>query len=994
MKFVFDPHQQYQLDAVSSVADLFTGQPGDTQALTTTLWQETSPLVAEPQGLFDDPSAQSSLDLDTINEIGAVGNNLVLDEETVLENLQRVQDRNGLEVTDDLIDGLQFDIEMETGTGKTYVYLRTIFELAQQYSFRKFIILVPSVAIREGVKSSISLMKEHFRTLYPAQPFDSMVYSGKTPEDVRSFATSTGVQIMVMTIDSLRGDANNRIIHQQRDRLGGLKPIEFLQAAHPVVIMDEPQNMESLLSQSAVGDLNPMCTLRYSATHRQRRNTVYRLDPVDAHELGLVKQIVVAEAVQEGETNTPYIKLVAVKNKPKFQAQLELVCAKKDGSLARAKKWVTPGKDLAVITKNPAYQGNWRINEISVDPQQIELTNHDRQLQVGESIGGATDDIYREMIRETIREHLRKEAQVRNDGVKVISLFFIDKVVNYLGTGTNNADADGRFVTWFDQILEEERAKNSIWAQLVPDSPRELRSAYFAQMSKGKGSAKTTTFVDSSGSTAKDDDAYKLIMQDKARLLSMDEPVRFVFTHSALREGWDNPNVFQICTLREMGGETERRQTIGRGLRLPVNQEGQRIHDQSMAQLTVIANESYRQFADALQNEYKNSGVAVGYVRKGEFAKISMVENDHERALGSKGSEKIWNQLQKAEFISKDGVVLERFQPEVLGFTLGLSREFSHVEDEIIDKVIKCRMNRMIRPKRNRVQRTLNKEIYATAEFERFWEAISRRTTYRVSIDRDTLVEKTVDAIKRSPDIDPVQIRVTRAGMQITRGGTTGAELSNRSAELSRAYPLPDIVTELQEATSLTRKTIIDILIRSGRLADFSANPNDFTTMVRTAITGELSQILVEGIQYEQLDGYIYELRELQADGMNEKDRFLDQMYQVKNTEKTDFDYVVYDSDVERRFAKLLDDREDVRMFMKLPANFKIDTPVGPYNPDWAVVKHEEGEEKIYMIRETKSSLEEGKRRSQENMKISSARKHFAAISVDYEVSAPTRWGL
>lgn len=578
MKFKFQDDLPYQLDAINSVVDLFDGQPQDAEKLATRL-QGRMPET--------DPESQASLDLDLRQEVGAVGNKLVLDHDSVLKNLQEVQDRNGLPVSEELADdALDFDIEMETGTGKTYVYLRTIFELAQRYNFSKFVILVPSVAIREGVNTSIELMREHFRKLYPALPFDASVYSGQTAEEVQSFATSTNVQIMVMTIDSVRGDKNTRIIHQERDKLNGLRPIDYLKATRPVVVMDEPQNMESLLSQSAIGELDPTCTLRYSATHRKQRNVIYRLDPVDAHDLNLVKQIVVAETTQHGSDATPYIKLVDVRREPRWEAKLELSVRKKDGSLARTEKWVGQGKDLATVTGNSAYENNWRINEISLEPAFIELTNHG-MLQLGEEIGGNAQAIYREMIRETIREHLRKEMILREQGVKVLSLFFIDKVASYMGDGTSNEDADGQFAQWFDELFREERDKSPIYQELLPQDPSELRRAYFSAIRKKN----SVEYKDTSGSTKADDDSYDLIMRDKARLLSQDEPVRFIFSHSALREGWDNPNVFQICTLREMGAETERRQTIGRGLRLPVNYKGERISDRGIAQLTVIANE-------------------------------------------------------------------------------------------------------------------------------------------------------------------------------------------------------------------------------------------------------------------------------------------------------------------------------------------------------------------------------------------------------------------
>lgn len=398
----------------------------------------------------------------------------------------------------------------------------------------------------------------------------------------------------------------NHVIHQNRDKLNGLKPVDYLKATRPVVIMDEPQNMEALLSKSAIGDLDPVCTLRYSATHRKTRNVVYRLDPVDAHDLNLVKQIVVAEALQEGAETSPYIKLLDVKPDP-WRAKLELVCRNADGSLQRRAKWVNRDQDLARVTGNAAYDNNWRLNEVSIEPTEVELTNHG-SLQLGEEIGGNIDSTYREMIRETIREHLKKEQMLRPKGIKVLSLFFVDKVASFLGDGTNNEDADGQFAVWFDELFREERARITSYQELLPQGPHELRRAYFSQIKKG-------VFGDTTGTTKKDDDAYDLIMKDKGRLLDQNEPVRFIFSHSALREGWDNPNVFQICTLREMGGETERRQTIGRGLRLPINQDGERLFDRSIAQLTIVANESYQGFAQSLQKEYVKAGVSIGVVR-------------------------------------------------------------------------------------------------------------------------------------------------------------------------------------------------------------------------------------------------------------------------------------------------------------------------------------------------------------------------------------------
>ncbi|MAS53324.1 MAG: restriction endonuclease [Pimelobacter sp.] len=985
MEFKFDAKQQYQLDAIGSLVQLFDGQPKDAEAVLTTMRGE---------GKLNGAQDQTSLDLDLSQEVGAVGNNLVLDEATILQNLQTVQDKNGLEVLGALAgDALDFDIEMETGTGKTYVYLRTIFELAKAYNFAKFVILVPSVAIKEGVTTSIKLMRQHFHDLYPAQPFDYSVYSGKSAEEVQGFATSTNVQIMVMTIDSIRGDANSRIIHQTRDKLNGLRPIDYLKATRPVVIMDEPQNMESQLSQSSIGELDPIATLRFSATHRKQRNVVYRLDPVDAHDHGLVKQIVVAEVAQQGSDATPYIKVVEVKRDP-WEAKLELAVRGADGSLTRRVVKAKQDRELSNLTNNPAYEG-WWITELSIEPQYIELNKHGL-LQQGEEIGGNSDSIYREMIRETIKEHFRKQTLLKSKGIKVLSLFFIDKVENFLGEGVNNIDANGQFVQWFDELFREERAKMPQWQELFPQDPAELRRGYFSVLKGRRGAA--DKFQDTSGSTKADDDAYDLIMRDKAGLLSWEQPVSFIFSHSALREGWDNPNVFQICTLREMGAEVERRQTIGRGLRLPVDQTGERVADRSIAQLTVIANESYVAFAKSLQTEYERSGVEIGRVRLQEFSKIALyeehIEPDGPEYFGYERSKSLYEALEKSGMI-KDGKVTAAYQPTQLGFDLKqhMPDFFWPYEDTIIEYIGRSSIERYVKPQSKRKARKLNKELFANPEFEEFWRAISARTTYRVAVDRDRLIEATVKAIREAPAIQPLRIQVTRAGVKILRGGTKASETGQRSASLQGAYDLPDIITELQEATSLTRKTIIDILLESGRLSEFIGNPNDFIQMVKGRLQSVLAEIVTEGIQYEKIGGYVYELRELQKDGQEERDRFLDQMYKLQNPQKSDFDYVVYDSEPERQFAELLDGRSDIKLFMKLPGKFKIDTPVGPYNPDWAIIKHEDGADRIYMIRETKSTDDEVKRRPTENAKIKAATKHFAAIGVgDYAVSTPANW--
>jgi type III restriction enzyme len=758
------------------------------------------------------------------------------------------------------------------------------------------------------------------------------------------------------------------------------------------MIMDEPQNMESDPSLESIAEMQPLAYLRYSATHRTQRNLVYRLDPVDAHDLGLVKQIVVSDVAQQGADATPYLKLVSVKRDP-WEAKLELAVKACTGTISRKVMKAKTNQDLANLTGNAAYEGMW-INTIEIEPERVEL-NKPGWLAVGQEIGGNSDAIYREMIRATILEHLRREDMLRASGIKVLSLFFIDKVEHFLGTGVNNLDANGRFVQWFDDLFREERDKSARYQELLPQDPSELRRGYFSVLTGTRGAP--DTFRDTSGATRADDDAYDLIMRQKAKLLDEKEPVRFIFSHSALREGWDNPNIFQVCTLREIGTTVERRQTIGRGLRLPVNQDGERVADRGIAQLTVVANESYKEFADKLQTEYEKDGVEIGRVRVQEFCKIQLFADHLEpggpQVFGFERSKKLYEHLEAEGFIEA-GKLTAAYQPNQLGFSLKLDEFFAPYERDILDRISRASMERYVKQQSKRQARTLNKQLFSNPEFEEFWEQIARRTTYRVALDRNDLIAKAVSAIKAAPAVEPLRIEITRAGLKITRGGATAEEIAApRQFELKGSYELPDVIGELQQTTSLTRSTIIDILVGSRRLSEFIGNPNDFIQMVSVRIQAVLAEIVTDGIQYEQIGGYVYELRELQKDGQEETDRFLDQLYKLEHPEKSDFDYVVFESDPEYQFAKLLDSREDIKLFIKLPDKFKIDTPVGPHNPDWAIIKHEDGRDRIYMVRETKSTTDDWKRRPGENAKIKAATKHFEAIGInDYAVAVPGKW--
>lgn len=968
MKIKYDSSQLFQLQAISSITDIFEGQPDDVDALTVAI--KTRAVSGGQAGLF--------------NEIGAIGNNLVLDEETILENVKRIQNENGIQPTAEL-EGMNFAVEMETGTGKTYVYLRTALELARRYKFTKFIIVVPSIAIKEGVKSSLDGMREHFVREMGYAPYEAMVYDGKNPEVVQSFATSTMTQFMVMTIDAIRGDRNTRVIHQERDKLSGIAPIKYLAAVNPIVIMDEPQNMESVLSTSAINDLNPLCTLRYSATHTREYNKMYSLDPVDAHREKLVKSIVVANAQQKGSDAKPYVKLLDVRNTPKLQAYVEVLVRDKNGDVGRKPLWVNHHDKLDIRTNNDIYEGHI-INDISTVPACVDIGTQG-VLMVGENWGGNEDQIMREMIRTTIAEHIKREYLLREQGIKVLSLFFVDKVASYLEYDAEGNEVDGKFARWFDELYRQERNKSRFYQDIMPEDPTEVRKAYFAEMRK-RG---RTTFVDSKEGkgNAQDESAYDLIMKGKEKLLDQSNPVRFIFSHSALREGWDNPNVFQVCMMRESSSENDRWQTIGRGLRLPVRQDGARVFDEHINQLVVVANESYRDFANNLQKEYKDAGIKVGSVRPGEFARIVKHDNQREM-LGHQTSEVIWRHLQRRGFIDSEGKVLANFAPQNIGFTLDLPGELQRYHTEVVDIIESCKIDKFVKDARNKEKIQSNKEVLYGPELEALWRKISRKTTYRVTFDNGVVVRSSISVIKSKPALPPLRIEVIKNKVLLRRGGVSHDGIVGESAhDLAGTFALPDIITDLQDETGLTRQTIVDILQGSDRLHEFLKNPYDYIQMVKSSIKSVLAAVVVDGVEYEKMAEEVYELRNFQKDSDEGVERFVDRLYEVRNQQKTITDRLVLDSATEQEFAKYLDEREDIKLFLKLPSKFIISTPVGDYNPDWAIVKEVDGVEKVYMVRETKN----GGEREDELRKIVCAKRHFEAIGMDdYAKSTPGDW--
>src|SRR5262245_24951125 len=644
MKLQFDPNQPYQLDAVAAVTDLFDGQPQGAP--------EYAIIPAEDLGgLF---AGQ------TRTELG-VGNRLLLAEEKLTANTRLVQARNDIELANgsaaleawELFDGPanlarrcpHFSVEMETGTGKTYVYLRTIFELSRHYSFQKFIIVVPSVAIREGVLKNIDITAEHFLALFNNLPFEHFVYDAKRINRLRQFAVSNTLQILVINIDAFRKnftgteeEQKSNVIYKESDKLSGRQPIEFVQAARPIVIIDEPQSVDATdKAQEAIKALNPLCTLRYSATHRNPYNLVYRLDPVRAFELKLVKQIVVASATADGGMNDAFVRVEKIDYVKGIKAKLRIHMQTPQGPKEKSVA-VNNGANLYILSNERAcYQDGFLVAEINAEPGNEYLRfNNGRVLQLGRETGSLREDVWRTQIKHTVKKHLDQEVQVRARGIKVLSLFFIDRVANYRDYNADGQPIQGKFAIAFEaalaELAQEKRYRELDWLMLPIER---LHNGYFAQDKKG-------VLKDTRGDTQADDEVYNLIMKDKERLLSLDEPLRFIFSHSALREGWDNPNVFQICNLREMTSERERRQTLGRGLRLPVDQHGLRVMDDAVNRLYVMANESYEDFAKALQSEYEEDcGVTFGKLPITALARLTRVAYGRAVPIGQDEAEGI-----------------------------------------------------------------------------------------------------------------------------------------------------------------------------------------------------------------------------------------------------------------------------------------------------------------------------------------------------------------
>jgi type III restriction enzyme len=967
MKLHFEPDLDYQLQAIEAVCDLFRGQE---------ICRTEFTVTKSAAGTAYLPGIESDL---------GIGNRLTLLDDEIVENLHDVQLRHGLPPSAALDSG-DFTVEMETGTGKTYVYLRTVFELNRRFGFTKFVIVVPSVAIKEGVYKSLQIMEEHFRGIYANVPFEYFLYDSAKLGQVRNFATSPHIQIMVVTVGAInKKDVNN--LYKDTEKTGGEKPIDLIRATRPVLIVDEPQSVDGGLEgrgKEALDMMNPLCTLRYSATHVVKHQQVFRLDAVDAYERKLVKQIEVASAGIEGGHNKPYVRLLEVKRQRGIITATVEIDVEMAGGVRRQEKTVQDGDDLEQTTGRAIY-ANCRVGEIRYQRGnqflELRVPGGEQFLKKGDAFGDVEPlTVQREMIRRTIKEHLDKELRLSPQGIKVLSLFFIDSVERYRKYDADCHPVKGEYALIFEEEYKR-LAKHPDYRTLFNEvdlitAAEQVHDGYFSIDKKGGW---TDTAENNQANRDNAERGFNLIMKDKERLLSFETPLKFIFSHSALREGWDNPNVFQICALRNMGTERERRQTIGRGLRLCVNQQGERLRGFEVNTLTVVATEAYEKFAENLQKEIEeDTGIRFGIVEQHQFAGIATVGADGEAApLGFEQSKVLWEHLRQMGYVDAKGKVQDKLKQALKSGLLELPEAFTLQQAQVQEILRKLAGKLEIKNADERRVVKTRQAVLNGQEFKALWDRIKQKTTYRVHFDNEALIATCTKAICDAPPIAKTRLQWRNAALAIGRSGVDATETAaSAPVVLDERVELPDILTDLQDKTQLTRRSLARILIDSGRLDDFQRNPQQFIELAAETINRTKRLAIVDGIKYQRLGDEYYFAQEL-----FEQEELTGYLKNMVGATKCVYEQVVYQFDVERNFAEQLDRNEAIKVYAKLPAWFKVPTPLGTYNPDWAVLVQIDGSERLYFVVETKSSSFTDDLRHHEAAKIKCGEAHFQALA-------------
>lgn len=1020
MKFKFKI-QQYQTDAVEAAVNVFNGQGYHDKIRYN---RDLGSITPEDYQLTLGQSQAESDVYDPMDDTGYKNELIELSDEQLLKNIQTLQSRNNIKLSHSLVKDFgrcSLDIEMETGTGKTYVYIKTMFELNKRYGWSKFIVVVPSIAIREGVKKSFEITAEHFMEHY-GKKARFFIYNSANLNQLDNFSQSSGINVMIINTQafasSLKEDGKSkeaRIIYSKRDEFGSRRPIDVIKANRPIIILDEPQKMGGDVTQKALKNFNPLFCLNYSATHAKQHNLIYVLDALDAFNKKLVKKIEVKGFdVKNFRGTDSYLYLeqivLSAKKPPMAKIELEIGYNK---SINRETRILGVGDDLYYVSQNMEQYKGYTISEI--DPLRNTVTFINGEIiSTGDVVGDVSEkDMRRIQIRETILSHFEKEEKLFNMGIKCLSLFFIDEVAKYRQYDENGDEVLGEYGEMFEEeylsvLNQYTTLENTPYQRYLQSSVSDVHKGYFSIDKKGHA-------VDSTlkrGSEFSDDiSAYDLILKNKERLLSFDEPTRFIFSHSALREGWDNPNVFQICTLKHSNSNTAKRQEVGRGLRLCVNQDGTRMDVQSCGEsvhdintLTVIASESYKTFVTDLQSDiktvlYDRPTVATSEYFKGKYVNVdgvpTIIDNDTANSIEF--------YLIQNGYVDMKRKVTDKYRNDVAMNTVAALPDELKPMTEGIHSLIQAVYDDSILESmftdghETKVKDNPLNENFAKKEFQALWKEINHRYAYTVEFDSDELIRKSIAHIDDKLVVSELQYTTTTGSQkseineyEIDRGDSfTGVKTRTQTLKHAETSKVKyDLIGKIAKGTILTRKTVSAILqgIRIDKLYMFKNNPEEFISKVVKLINEQKATMIVEHITYNTIDGE-YDSSIFTAEKNTQS---FDKAFLAK---KAIQDYVFTDGtaekSIERNFAEDLDAAEEVCVYAKLPRTFHIPTPVGSYSPDWAIAFYEGKVKHIFFVAETKGSMDSMELRPIEQAKINCAKKLFNEISsgmVKYDV--------
>ncbi len=992
-------HQKFQADAAKAVVDVFAGQP----YLTPTYMMDRGIIkrngVEFAEKLFDDISYTGWSNQPLVYE---------LTDDEILKHIQKIQGENLIKPSDKLEGKYNLTIEMETGVGKTYTYIKTMYELNKHYGWTKFIIVVPSVAIREGVYKSFQTTEDHFAEEY-GKKIRYFIYNSSQLTEIDHFASDSSINVMIINSQAFNARGKDaRRIDMKLDEFRSRRPIDIIARTNPILIIDEPQSVEGKVTKEKLKKFNPLITLRYSATHKDIYNMVYRLDAMEAYNKQLVKKIAVKGITETGTTATEgfvYLESINLSQEnPTATIQFE---AKGKNGIKTITRTVSQGYDLyAHSGELEEYKNNYIITGIDGRDDSVSFLNG-MKIFAGDVIGKINEQQFRRIqIRETILSHIERERQLFHKGIKVLSLFFIDEVAKYKQYDSSGQPYNGIYADMFEEEYEDivrhlqlRLGEDDYVKYLDAISAKDTHAGYFSIDKKGH----ITNSKLNKEKTSDDKDAYDLIMRNKELLLDQDphrSPVRFIFSHSALKEGWDNPNVFQICTLKQSDSDIKKRQEVGRGLRLCVNQQGERMDESILGGdvhninvLTVIASESYGTFTKALQTEIAETMVHRPRMVTIELFKMKKVKDNmgEDFLITDDVAHAIIFDLISHQYIDKKGNLTNKYHEDKRNNAVAIAPEAANASDAVLRLLDSVYVELEFKdPRKANVEARFDEEKFSMTQFKELWKRINQKTVYVVDFDTDELIANAVDALNTKLHVSKIFFMVEHGSMkQISskeelqagesfRKEQTGVYDSSTKIAVNSSVKY-DLIGKLVEATSLTRKTIVAILtrIRKDTFDQFKDNPEEFILKAGNLINEEKATAIIEHITYNILDEHY------------DKDIFTEPTIKGRldqnaiKTQKNLYDHLVYDSTTEKQFAESLDTSEEVAVYVKLPNGFYISTPVGRYNPDWAIAFYEDHIKHIYFVAETKGSLSSMQLRTIEESKIHCAREHFKAISSD-----------